>query len=876
MSFSWPSTFFSDTSFPPSTPQSLFPKAPLNPVQRAYSPSSFIDDIAIEDEEEPEGDNDRQNDNDSDSEELVFSEHDSDVAFINDSSDLSVYDSTDDEKPMTSIDNNDESELSDLPAEVAVRSPSKKRTPKATNSSSDDVTIVPTPPSKRKGTRRRTRAVVDMDTDEEYVFLSMLVEGQTAHRLRNAVIKKDDSMFSKGSAVKASTLPPALTTRQTSRETSSTLSTASSQDVSFAVDARAVNSTSTDNAIMNTGNVGTATAETSDVVTSAPDTLLAVVNNAAPVKEVGSSLTSVSDFRQEMQRFATCSSLSIERVLPLSSYMQELLKTEMKGVTHSILGAVLPALREQMATHQASASAQPSTPLPVTPKNNGTSDRIATEDSAVRVPSTPVSPPSMAFNNVNRTSAQVHPVTGVATSLLPAFQTPPAIHLSARPYSEVVTSTPTGPTVPPYTQSASNPLVASSTDVIHDPARSPFTVDGSPSKAPSKRLDFRNISDRPIGNIFEVNASSTSDTGPSASAATATVDEETNTPPIQCEVHDEDLQDPAIKHLFNGLCPLPGDKSVVPSYTPPSETYDSRRGGRVSFSGWAQNLKQFSVATLISAISFVESGRFINGSRISPAVVTMRPVSSRADNPINSYRVCMGSVGAVCVSVGMCTQSCIMRTTLVTGNRYRKSIGIVVHNQDWERLEAWTCVCFNEDVLYCQMSGKALVLTTRMSSNEETKEGEPSYNYVIWASVFLAIAAASSRGANQSMFKWVESPKKGGSPKKPIQTSSMTNIAMTLGPNDNSAYQAPPFPSLLIDETVPVYDARDREFDFASGLATLEHSLPLWQGGEIPVGAFIVAGYSMHSYMGKAQGIEDKVLHVSNNILWVIVCGVPA
>ncbi|KAK7026575.1 hypothetical protein R3P38DRAFT_3525660 [Favolaschia claudopus] len=150
------------------------------------------------------------------------------------------------------------------------------------------------------------------------------------------------------------------------------------------------------------------------------------------------------------------------------------------------------------------------------------------------------------------------------------------------------------------------------------------------------------------------------------------------------------------------------------------------------------------------------------------------------------------------------------------------------------------CIC---RLWAAAMSGKALVLTTRMSSNEETKE-----------------AAASSRGANQSMFKWVESPKKGGSPKKPIQTSSMTNIAMTLGPNDN----------------IPVYDARDREFDFASGLATLEHSLPLWQGGEIPVGAFIVAGYSMHSYMGKAQGIEDKVLHVSNNILWVIVCGVPA
>ncbi|KAK7055066.1 hypothetical protein R3P38DRAFT_2498606, partial [Favolaschia claudopus] len=71
---------------------------------------------------------------------------------------------------------------------------------------------------------------------------------------------------------------------------------------------------------------------------------------------------------------------------------------------------------------------------------------------------------------------------------------------------------------------------------------------------------------------------------------------------------------------------------------------------------------------------------------------------------------------------------------------------------------------------------------------------------------------------------------------------------------------------------VPVYDARNVDFDFDTDLPNLENKLRPWIG-EIPVGAFIVAGYSMHTYKGKVQGMVAQTL--SPNLLWVVVCGVP-
>ncbi|KAJ6536054.1 hypothetical protein B0H19DRAFT_963312, partial [Mycena capillaripes] len=74
---------------------------------------------------------------------------------------------------------------------------------------------------------------------------------------------------------------------------------------------------------------------------------------------------------------------------------------------------------------------------------------------------------------------------------------------------------------------------------------------------------------------------------------------------------------------------------------------------------------------------------------------------------------------------------------------------------------------------------------------------------------------------------------------------------------------------------VPVYDARKTVVDYDTDLDRLGEVLPLFPG-EVPVGSFVVVGYTVSSYMAAVGGGNDRVPHVGCNILWVIVCGTPS
>ncbi|KAJ7029489.1 hypothetical protein C8F04DRAFT_925653, partial [Mycena alexandri] len=73
---------------------------------------------------------------------------------------------------------------------------------------------------------------------------------------------------------------------------------------------------------------------------------------------------------------------------------------------------------------------------------------------------------------------------------------------------------------------------------------------------------------------------------------------------------------------------------------------------------------------------------------------------------------------------------------------------------------------------------------------------------------------------------------------------------------------------------VPVYDARKTIVDFSSDLDRLGDVLPSFPG-EVPVGSFTVVGYTCSSYRGAISGSNDRVAHISFNILWAVVCGTP-
>jgi hypothetical protein len=72
---------------------------------------------------------------------------------------------------------------------------------------------------------------------------------------------------------------------------------------------------------------------------------------------------------------------------------------------------------------------------------------------------------------------------------------------------------------------------------------------------------------------------------------------------------------------------------------------------------------------------------------------------------------------------------------------------------------------------------------------------------------------------------------------------------------------------------VPVYDARNRAFDFDDDLADI-NKLPRWKG-EVPVGSFVVVGYTASTYQSPRLRGKAKVEHVSCNLLWIMVCGTP-
>ncbi|KAJ7047834.1 hypothetical protein C8F04DRAFT_1172318 [Mycena alexandri] len=78
--------------------------------------------------------------------------------------------------------------------------------------------------------------------------------------------------------------------------------------------------------------------------------------------------------------------------------------------------------------------------------------------------------------------------------------------------------------------------------------------------------------------------------------------------------------------------------------------------------------------------------------------------------------------------------------------------------------------------------------------------------------------------------------------------------------------------ALGYDETVPAFDCTNRDLDMAVDLDDLS-DLPRWIG-EIPVGSFIVTGYTASTDGATVGGSGPKRPHVSCNLLWVIVCGI--
>ncbi|KAJ7079857.1 hypothetical protein C8R44DRAFT_754553 [Mycena epipterygia] len=286
-----------------------------------------------------------------------------------------------------------------------------------------------------------------------------------------------------------------------------------------------------------------------------------------------------------------------------------------------------------------------------------------------------------------------------------------------------------------------------------------------------------------------------------------------------CGVADLDLQDEALRPHYSGLPPLPCYLCTIRiGYLGFSLTPEVK-GGRVKFSAWfGGHMKNMIPENAISAMLFTHAEPcYINPSRVSPLLLSRQLAAGSSA----TQRLMLDKRVAVSVPVKLGPKS----------ERMRKWLSGVFHNQDWERFEALMCLVFGEELMYAQLSKKKAIAFQTM------------------------ISPADASGGGSSKVASTTPAKRGRSPAKPWTFASKT--------------------LLLHTDPIPIYDARKVTLDFDADLSRLEKVLPKFNGTEVPVGSFVVVGYTCSSYNATLSNSTERVPHLGCNILWVIVCGTP-
>jgi hypothetical protein len=109
----------------------------------------------------------------------------------------------------------------------------------------------------------------------------------------------------------------------------------------------------------------------------------------------------------------------------------------------------------------------------------------------------------------------------------------------------------------------------------------------------------------------------------------------------------------------------------------------------------------------LASLAFVQSGRYINPSRIDPQGLRMyspTPSSSR-----HRLRVLGGM--AICVSSMFSVESFL--TVCCERGRPEKHISGIFHNQEWQRFESLMCLLCGQTTLRAQFVNNALSFSTR-------------------------------------------------------------------------------------------------------------------------------------------------------------------
>ncbi|KAJ7758511.1 hypothetical protein DFH07DRAFT_772514 [Mycena maculata] len=312
----------------------------------------------------------------------------------------------------------------------------------------------------------------------------------------------------------------------------------------------------------------------------------------------------------------------------------------------------------------------------------------------------------------------------------------------------------------------------------------------------------------------------------------------------QSAVFNLQLQDPLLYPIYAGLPTLPR-RHVFASFLP-DPNFVRPIGGGVHFPGWKERIRNIKSKTLSTAMTF--SGVFINPCHVSPAVICIVPTKNggtslrlNIDKKISKFE---HNKVAICVTPGMCVYSHIMEPAETRGSTpmRHKFIDLLLHDQDWMRWESWMCFTYGLDYLHCTITDLAIQMTT-MKLTKNSASNQSSYT-----------ADCQDIG--------MHTPTKPGT-----SVSSLTQAT-------SSKYQYPVKYALMLNDTIPVYNATGKVFDFHTQLPELDKTLQRWEG-EVPAGSFLVCGYTVTTYKTKATNYDGDQVHIGCNLIWAVVSGTP-
>ncbi|KAF8181501.1 hypothetical protein BJ912DRAFT_928954 [Pholiota molesta] len=296
--------------------------------------------------------------------------------------------------------------------------------------------------------------------------------------------------------------------------------------------------------------------------------------------------------------------------------------------------------------------------------------------------------------------------------------------------------------------------------------------------------------------------------------------------PATCEVNNQLLHDPLLANDYATLPPLK-QGSLKSWSNNVAGSSDMER--LISFSQWSNQCPNLDFDAACDAIRFVRYGHYINPSRISPLEVNILYTSYDRKRSVLqcNFRT------AICISPILSVESYLVEPA--KSGLKNKYLSGHFHLQEWQRLAGFSCMVFDRPSLVAQIYNDTISFVTSGPLKAERESYYTQHKALRNPSILMSTPGMGTSRATRS---------------KPIpfkQTLSYTDNGMALY-----------FPLL------PVYDAREMPFNFASDFDNIDAVLPTFDG-EIPAHSFVVVAYTMTHYD------KDGRSNLSTNILFVIL-----